>query len=223
MIRLAHPEITKNIEFEENKICSLVIENKVFFRKVISGLYNQINGEDGSFVLSEEYVPVDLNKKAEILTEFVPFQINSKSLQNKICATAEREAVNESNFAETQSILAEIERYIEKLLFQFPYEFEYEKLNISNIIKSVGISVNEDYDNGLEKIIDYMLLCREFDKEKIFIFVNLRCYYSDDEMECFAREIISRKFKVLFIDNTESRRLTNENRLIIDADLCEIF
>ncbi len=223
MKRLAHPDINYVIEFEENKINSIIIENKDFFRKTISELFCQIDGADGQFVLSEDYSAIDISKNAELLTQFIPFEMNKKTLTSKICTAVEKKAINETNYTSTQELLSIIECYLDKLLFDFSYNFEYEKLNIGNLIKSVGITITEDYDNGLEKILDYMQLVREFDKEKLFIFVNLRSYHSDKDFETFTREVRMRKFLVLFIDNMENSHFEYEKRLIIDKDLCEIY
>ncbi len=223
MKRLMYPEITQLIVFDESHINTIVIENKTFFRKMVTSLFQQSKGEDGDFVLSEDYTPIEISKHIELLTQFVPFEINKKGILTKLYTAIEKEAVNESNYMVTQELLSDIERYLDSLLFDFSYGFEYEKLSIGNLIKSVGIVLNEEYENGLEKILDYMQLVREFDREKIFVFVNMRSYYSDESMELFSKEALSRKFKILLIDNVENEQLSNERRLIIDKDLCEIF
>lgn len=56
------------------------------------------------------------------------------------------------------------------------------KLNISATIKAVGISVTEEYAEPLERYLDYMELMREYYRDKVFIFVNIRSYFSDEEM-----------------------------------------
>ncbi len=223
MRRLVHPEISQQIEFEENRINTVVIENRDFFRRILTDLAKQINGEDGEFILSSDYAPIEISTHVELITQVIPFEINRKSLLTKIYAFAEHEAVNESNFTATQELLSHIERHIHALLFSCSYDFEIEKLNIGTIVKSIGIVLSENYDNELEKLLDYMQLVREFDREKIFIYVNLRSYFSDIDMEIFAKEAVSRKFQILLIENMENKRLSFEKRLIIDKDLCEIY
>ncbi len=223
MKRLAHPELSQTIDFEENITNTLVIENKNFFRKLIADLMIQFEGGDGELVLSGAYEPIDIARNIEVISQFVPFEINKKILLNKLCTAVEKTAMNEENYAATQALLADIERYLDTLLFDLPYEFEYEKLNASALIKAFGIALNEAYEDDLEKIMDYMQLVRELDRDKIFVFINMRSYYADETMELFVKEAQSRKFHLLLIDNTEYNRLSGERRLIIDADLCEIF
>ena len=67
-----------------------------------------------------------------------------------------------------------------------------------------------------------MTLVRELDKEKLFVFVNLRSWFLDEEVESFMQTALSHKFNVLLLDNREYTRLPGEKRTIIDRDLCEI-
>ena len=67
-----------------------------------------------------------------------------------------------------------------------------------------------------------MELVREFDRDKLFIFVSLRSYFSPEKIADFFDTIISHEFKVLLVDQLSNEALPNEKRLTIDADLCEI-
>ncbi len=223
MKRIVHPDISQKISFEENFVHAWVVENPTFFRALVSDLHVQMNGEEGKFVLSDDYKSVDIAKHMDLITQFIPFELNRKNLLAKICAAAEREAVNEQNYAHTQGLLAEIERYTNDLLFAYPYDFVYDKLTIGNLFKSIGIAVEDHYDREIERILDYMQLVREFDRDRIFVFVNLRSYFSTADLETFFRDALARKFHLWLIDNREYPRLPGEQRFLIDEDLCEIF
>ena len=67
-----------------------------------------------------------------------------------------------------------------------------------------------------------MELVREFDRDRLFVFVDLRAYFPKRELLEFARTAISHRFKVLFIEPREYPRLECERRVVIDSDLCEI-
>lgn len=82
---------------------------------------------------------------------------------------------------------------------------------------------NNEYETLSEKIIDYMLNVRQFEGEKLFILVNYRNYVVKSEAEAFIKTIIGHKIKLLLIEGSEREKLRNENRIIIDTDLCEIY
>lgn len=66
-----------------------------------------------------------------------------------------------------------------------------------------------------------MELVRELDRDKLFIMVNMRSYFSDEDMENFTESVSLHDFKVLLLENHMSPKLTNTKRYVIDIDLCE--
>ena len=50
---LAHPLLQSPIEFKENRVPVLIVENGQLFRRLIGDLLAQENGEPGEFALSE--------------------------------------------------------------------------------------------------------------------------------------------------------------------------
>ena len=82
--------------------------------------------------------------------------------------------------------------------------------------------LNTVYGNPIEKLIDYMSLVRDLDRDKLFVFVNLRSWFTDNEVSLFVKTVLAHKYRILLIDNCEYPKLENERRIIIDRDLCEI-
>ncbi len=139
---------------------------------------------------------------------------------NREIAALGSTAVNESYYMRTNELTAEIERYINDISFDLPCNVECNKLTIQSLIKAMGITICDDYDNDAERIIDYMELVREFDRDKLFITVNMRSYFTDDTMQLFCDTAVSHGFRLLMIDNMQYKRLNGEKRLTIDADMC---
>ena len=66
-----------------------------------------------------------------------------------------------------------------------------------------------------------MELVREFDRDKLFVLVNLRSFFDDHDVERFLKTIEEHGHRVLLMDGTERKRLPMERRITIDIDLCE--
>lgn len=66
-----------------------------------------------------------------------------------------------------------------------------------------------------------MELVREFDREKLFVMVNMRPYFQDEEMELFTQSVAMHNFNVLLLENHEATKLNYTKRFVIDGDLCE--
>lgn len=221
-MKLAHPQISSVFDFTENNINTVVIENSRFFRELVEDLTGQTSGASGKSVLSVDGRIIDFSKNAEIISQFVPFDINQKSLLSKIYTAIEKEAVNENYYLRTQELLQNMENYILDLAFVLPCDVYCSKLNIGNIIKSLGLLLQKENYSLIENLLDYMDLTCQLDREKLFVFINLRSYLDDEEMECFFKTAKKHDFKIFLVDNCEKRKLNFEKRLVIDEDLCEI-
>ena len=222
MMKLSFPFISNPIIFSDGTVNSLIIENSVCFREALYDLHNQLSGSDGSAVLSVDNVPVPFSKNTELITGFVPFELSDKAMLSKIHSALEKNAVNETNYLRTQSLLAEIEKYLFDISYDFSVDVSAEKLSVASLLKALGVSIKEDYTSLIEKVFDYFELIREFDKDKLFITVNMRDYFSDNEMRLFTDSVSKHNHALLMIESHERPILPHENRLIIDDDLCEI-
>lgn len=80
----------------------------------------------------------------------------------------------------------------------------------------------DDYKSIGEKVIDYMELVREYDRNKLFILVNIRSFIDDMEFEKLLDTILRKQLDVIIFENCEKAICVNEHRFIVDNDLCEI-
>lgn len=59
---------------------------------------------------------------------------------------------------------------------------------------------------------------------EIFFFINLENFLSNDELVEFSKFILYNKYRVVFLENFNRNKLfDDDNLIIIDNDLCEIF
>ena len=222
-MKYIYPDISEVIDTDNIKINTIIIENPVLFKNIIEDIYFQLHGLDGKSVVSDKNTPIDFSKNVEMINQFIPFDINKKSLLTKIANNIEKQAVSPEYYEESMEIMTIIEKYFLNLTDKMNGNIIFSKMNISSLIKGIGIEIEEDYQSLSEKILDYMELVREYDKEKLFIFVNLRSYIDDTEVYNFFDTLIRKLYHVVFIDNKEYKLLSNEQRIVIDKDLCEIL
>jgi CRISPR-associated protein Csn2 len=223
-MKLAYSEFSNTIFLGGDKISSLVIENKKMFRNLLCDLSSALEGNDTNLVLSENDKIIDVSKHVELLCDFINFDINKKPLINKIISELEKKAVSAEQYVKTQELLLEICKTVDEWAFSFPCNVILSKISVSTLLKSVGIEIQNEYEGHIgevEKIFDYMELVREFDKDKLFITVNMRSFFEDDIIQEFIRTVVSHEFNLLMIESQAYQLLEFEKRLTIDADLCE--
>lgn len=218
---LCYPQMETLLDFSQGKVPALVIEHPGFYRSFMMNLYAQRAGEEGVFVLSERGKTLEISQWVEVVDNCLDFQINTKTLVGKMCTALERTAVNEQFFLKTAEILQNIEQYMEELAFSFVCDIVCQKCTISSLIKAMSVHIRDEYDDPLERLIDYMELTREFDKDKLFVCNHLRSYFSDEQMESFLNTVCAHGYRVLLVDDIERKRVPQEMRVTIDKDLCE--
>lgn len=211
-----------NIEIDTNMVTSVIIENPHIFMELLKQLFNSVNGEDYGIILSDNNSILKSSKYIELISSYVPFDINEKRLVNKIISLLEKEAVNETYYNDTMNILASIERYISKLADTLTCKIDYSNINISSLIKMCGLKICDDSNSDIERLFIFMSLIRDLLGEKLFIFVNMHSFFMQEDIQLFVDTVIAHNFYVLLLDGNEYDKLERTRKIIIDKDLCVI-
>lgn len=203
-------------------VCSVVIENQTLLYEVISDIAMQTQGLDGQTVLSEDNKVLRIDKRAEQIMQFIPFEMNRKGIINKIVAELQGIAVDGEHYLESNEMLAAWERYCMDLAMDLMGDIEFTKITVESLIKAAGVEIVDDYDGLAEKLIDYFRLVETYDCKKLFILVNLRSYMPDAMMQQFVDSVLERQYRILLIEGSERPMLQHEKRYIVDSDRCVI-
>lgn len=214
--------INNVFEMTESYINVLVVENQNLLYEILTDLYRQCQGFDGGSVLSENDTPVVISKRVELIDHYVPFDLNNRQLLNRIGMAIEKDAMNGERYLEVRSLLAEVERLLMELSFEYPCDVDFSEITLGSLIKASGMKIRSDSVSLGETIINYMELVCEFIADKLFITVNLRDFLSDDEANLFMQTVLSHGYKCFMIESHEHSRTEYEKRYIVDQDSCEI-
>lgn len=209
------------LSFNEGYVNELIVENKNLFFNLVNSMAMQAEGAHGDCILSIADKPVDFGKYADLTVQFAPFPVNRKSLLSKLYAALEKQALAPESYRKTTELLGGLERYVLQLAEEFPCEIHCQKLAVGPVIRALAPEIEESEKSPLEKIFAYMELVRELDRDKLFVMVNMRSYFSDDEMEHFTESAVLHDFKVMLLEHSESAKLQHTKRYVVDSDLCE--
>lgn len=221
-MKLVYKDMGHILNFTDDYVNELVVENKKMFFDIVNSMSRQSEGLHGDCVLSVADTPVEFKKHADMTVQFAPFEVNRKSLLTKLYATLEKGALLPENYMATQQLLGETEKYVLHLAEELPFEICCQKLAIGPIIRALSPEIEEKDRSTIENIFAYMEFVRELDGEKLFIMINMRSYFSDEEMEIFTESVCLHGFYVLLLESTAYEKLKHTKRFIIDPDLCEI-
>lgn len=223
-MKISHPFFENPFLLEENKVNVLVVENQVFFAKLINELLQQVNGNEGSFVLSCNYKQLDIHKRIDIVIDPFTLDFNKKKIITRLYSQLKSNAIGSEYYMDSKILLGEIVQFIEKISQTTEYPLVYsDNIDIASIFKLAEIKIETSYENLTEKLLDYCSLVQEFCSDSCIVFINLKCYLSDDELGQFYKSISYKKINIMLLENTvREKRFVQEKIRIIDKDFCEI-
>lgn len=220
-MKIVHPKINSRIEISDQRINVLVIEAPNFLYELLTDIKRQMDNLDGDTVLSIHDEPVSFHKYVELVTDPLVVEMNNRTIIKKVLTAMEKCGQDDIYYERTQKLMAEIEEYIDDLSLNFDTDIECHDISLQQVLKAAELTVADEYDRLVDRIYAYMELVREFEGDKLFIFVNLSSYIGREQLQEFVATVTGHSFQVLLIDSHDFERLENENRLIVDCDLCE--
>lgn len=213
--------LEKPIKFHENRIKVIVIENQKLFRETISGFIEQSERGDGDFILSEDFEPMEFSKKVTVVSDIFSMDFSSKKILTKINQNICENFFDNEKFHEAKNLLNEIGY---EVISNSDFYLQFHEIeNFENIIKIFDFKLNSDEEKFIDKITEYMKIQRSFFGKEVFVFINLKSCFSEEEIENFYQWVFYNKFKVLLLESFQREiPLKDEDTVIIDKDLCEI-
>lgn len=221
-MKFVYRDMEHVIKLPNGSVSELVVENKPMFSEIVSSVISQADGSSGKCVLSVSDTPVEFSRYADVTLQFTPFQLNRKTLLTKLYAALEKSALTPENYSRTCELLSEFEKFTQQLADNVSLDIDCKKVAVGPLLRAVSPEFVEDGMSTAEKIFSYMELVRELDRDKLFIMVNMRTYFSDEDMELFAESVCLHDFKVLLLESTSFAKLKTAKRYLIDEDLCEL-
>ena len=219
-MKLANSKFFETLEFECGSQ-TLVVENVELLRTIILQLKFQINNKIGDFILSDNDEILDISKNILLITDVFEISGLSKQLKNKLQQYVESSYDNDDLY---QDVYQKLIEFGNDLINSVPYPLCFsQSLTKIDIIKMLDIQLEHNYSSLLEEVIDYIDIFSQIIKTKLFVFISLRSFLTDEEFNNFMKIMDYKGIRVLLIERYLSLdNGMNNNVHIIDKDLCVI-
>lgn len=215
--------IDNELILEDNKILNIEIYNKKFFYRFIKDLNLIENGNtlEEITAFNKQNEEITLTNKIEILSDFLDFDLYnrkySSDFQKYIVKNSEEKNIDKivKEYSKVYDSISNIVNLVD-IPITIKNDFDFE-----SIIKFFKFEVNFS-DNLLNNLTDLLEVKLNLSKEKIYVFINLKSYLSNEDLLDLYKYICSKNINSIFIDANKYEDSNNYvNKIIIDTDLDE--
>ena len=221
---LVHPDWEFKLSMSDGSSTLIVIENPVHLRSVVVELMGQSNGDSGRFVLSDDKKELDIHDRLAVITDPLNVDPSNKRVSTAINQQIKDLIISSDFYKEANDLVAHMERFADSVEDIYRLNVSHQDYEISNLYKILNIQLQVEYENELEKVMEFMNVLHDVCGTDCFVFVSLFCYFDQEEIATLVREATANKHNLLFIEAVEPGSIPEQTRkVIIDKDLCQVF
>lgn len=221
-MKLIHTGYGLEMEIKENQVLVLFIENRKAYCQLMQDLWNQVQGQEGNFILSDKMKQLKISREMECI--FNPFSLNcnDRKIMNKLYQEVKEQA--DSLFQEESAKLnGEINCYLEHLLMQMLYALKYDvDFDAIGLYKLYHVEIDFSGETLLERIMEYLRVLSKICGVTIYAFVGLKQYLSEEELDQLYKFLFYEKINLVIIESLQMPLIYAEKGWILDEDLCII-
>jgi len=222
-MRLRFFGIENPVEFRQDYVSVLEIGNKALLRSIILGLYKLYNElqADMSIVLEEEH-KIETLSKFELATDVINLDLSASQTKLNKYVLAELEK-NQEEYRVIFDEMTEINSRFFTFLSDIPFDLCYNSIEILDLIKDFNLKLESKCEAGfLTNVLNYLKAVKLLKIADLIIFVDLKKYFSETDIQQIYDMILILDLRVLLIESYISPELLpHEWKLSIDDDLYE--
>lgn len=223
MISISYPYLETKIVLDTNSPFVLKIENPHEFFKVVNELSEAFYGRNSLFSFWDDDKELKIDNVGELLLNNFEINFSGKKIVNLLYKKLQQIYFNGENIVKFNEINASVGKFLQDLFMSVDLSIDYDELGFEELLKSCCVKPSETYESLLEKIICYINIFVELKNINVFVFVNLKSVFSDEDLAALYRHCALQKVSLLLVESENGRPfLEDERGIIITEDLCEI-
>ena len=214
--------LSKPIHWRAGNIPVLVLEHPLVFRDLVFELSAQARGEDGDFVLSQDYEPLDHGEYLHVLRDYAVLSLDERKLQSRFQSYLQT-VLREDLAAQRDALEREIAKFLEAVTAAVDYpialpEGEY----VTPLMKALKCQPVLDGEKPLERLIQYLELYHSMLRVSCFALISAHSYFSEEELRELYRMAHYEKWNLLMVEQQMRPALPDEEICLLDEALCEL-
>lgn len=221
-MKLISPKYGMEIALEENKIHVLVIEKQEIMLEMTENLWRQSKGSEGIFLLSEGDKIFNFSKDVCVILNLFAMDCNERKILNKLYQEILNVGIEEMN-EQIVEMNGNVVSCLENLLGKIPYSLDmtYE-LDVMGLLKLYDVKIDDNSENMVEKIINYIRCMHQICHISVFVFANLKQYLNEEQILTLQEFVMYEKVYLILVESIQKSILECEKYWIFDKDMCII-
>ena len=221
--------VENDMIFTEEYINVLQIQDKKLFTNVINSLNDNINNIEDTkerIIILDNDTEIKIEKEVLMIIDVFNIDFNQKKIQNALYNKIEKIYKQEfERMSEFQNVFQKLQLNVLDVFNEFPFEFNYkESIGIQEYLKLLGLKISNNKEKIIDTIFSLIDVVEYLSIAKLLIFVNIKLYLGNDEIQEVYKYAMYKKVNILLIETGEEKEpLENEKILYIDSDYDEII
>lgn len=221
-MRVCYPDLSIDFELIENQVNVLQVENVDAFSKMVNSLWEQSEGRQGTFVLSDDFGEKHIDKELECIINPFSIEYSDKKILNALYKEI-KEIANEKLQQDYLTLNGAIVSLLDKTIQDLPYSIDFELApDINGLFKMYDLKIVSDSESLIERLIEYLRLKNQLCGISIFVLVSLKQYFSKEAIKELYKFAFLQKISLILIEPSDGEVILEEKKIIIDKDLCLI-
>lgn len=221
-MRLINEQFDFIFDWDNRNINSLVCENQTTFYDFVKNLL-ELN-DDGKFILSHNDKIINLSDAIDVILSPFSYDLNNKKFLDKLLSKIRENIFNTHLYQDYLELNKNLVDFFNKISLDCDFDIEHNiDTDPKSLIKYMNIRLSYKSEDPIENILIYMEYGKKLLGTKLFVFINLKQYFNEENIFNLCKYVEYNKYNVLFIDNKEYEKYPDEFVYIIDKDNCGIF
>ncbi len=224
-MNLIYTFLDNKIDLYNDYVNSIEVLNNNYFYRLTNLIYKYSNDQEvEELYFTENNEELKLNKKIRIITNYYDFDFNNKKYINELIKNISNNTDDNillklnNNYNKLYKVLSSLINSVD-LNFKVDINDEF---SINEILNNFNLSIPSK-DNLLDNLILLIDIEKQFNINKVLVFINLKDYLSREEIIEFEKYCIYNNVYVILFDNSKYKNNSYEKKFLIDNDLSEVI
>lgn len=203
----------------------IVCEGPEQFRRYTDMLYRQLQGAEGAFLILTDYEKENPAKVLHWVGSPYGLSLQERKIQSAFYKELERD-VQETSWEEWARVQGDLLRFLDVVLTEnvMPTVMK-DELSLADTFKLAGIRLAQDDTGSVpQRLLEYALAVRHYLAPTALVLVQMRDYFTLDELSAFYRETQAVGLGItMWESHCGTIQVKEECTYVIDADGCSLW